>query len=99
MNLRIRFVSAPGFFVRAPRVAEDPMTVTFESSCVVPDDDSCIVRHARPLDEQARRQIREQQIARLRRDEAAVAARERRIAIESSGGKVVQMRTGMSVQR
>lgn len=92
MNLRIRFVSAPQF-------AEDEMSVTFEPSCVVPDDDSCVVRHARPLDEQARQQIREQQIARLRRDDAAIAARERRIAIESSGGRVVPIRTGRSAHR
>lgn len=56
--------------------------VRWESSCVVPDDPGEIVRHAAPMTAHARAQIREQQIARLRRDDAAILARERRIAIE-----------------
>ena len=56
--------------------------VRFEPSCVVPDEppESEVVRHAAPLDERARTQIREQQIARLRYDAVAVQAREARIA-------------------
>jgi hypothetical protein len=50
--------------------------VTFEPSCVVADDPGEIVRHAAPLDERARTAIREQQIARMVRDHAAVTARE-----------------------
>lgn len=64
-----------------------------ESSCIVPDDPGEVVRGARPIDDQARARIREQQIARLTYDPAAVAARERRIAIERApAGKVVQWR-------
>lgn len=55
--------------------------VAFEPSCVVAVDDSEVVRHAAPIDDLARQQLREQAIAALRRDPAAVAARERRIAI------------------
>lgn len=50
--------------------------VAFEPGCVVPVDESEIVRHAAPLDEVARAAIREQQIARMVRDHAAVQARE-----------------------
>ena len=55
--------------------------VAFEPSCIVPDDDSEVVRHAAPLDDRARQQLREQAIARLRYDAVAVAARERHVAI------------------
>ena len=55
----------------------------------VPHDESEIVRHAQPLDDQARAQIREQRIARMKRDPVAVAARERRIALER--GNVVDI--------
>jgi len=69
-----------------------PVTA-FEASCVVPADDSEVVRHAAPLTEQARHQLREQAIARMQRDDVAVAARERRMAIEQApAGKVVQWR-------
>lgn len=54
--------------------------VTFEPSCVVPEDDSEIVRHAAPLDAAARERIREQQIARLCADASAVAQREARVS-------------------
>lgn len=65
--------------------------VAYEPSCVVADDPGEIVRHASPLDGRARAQLREQQIARLRRDPAAVAARERRIAIERApAGRVLR---------
>lgn len=64
--------------------------VVFEPSCVVAVDDSEIVRHAAPLDDQARAQLLEQRIARLQPDPAAVHARERRIAIER--GRVSQIR-------
>lgn len=64
--------------------------VVFEPSCVVAVDDSEVVRHAAPLDDQARAQLLEQRIARLQRDPDAVAARERRIAIER--GRVSQIR-------
>lgn len=61
--------------------------------CIVPDDPGEVVRGARPLDDQARAQMREQQIARLRRDPDAIAARERRIAIERApAGRVVRWR-------
>lgn len=67
--------------------------VAFEASCVVDDDPGEIVRHAAPLDDRARIQLREQQIARLRRDPAAIVARERRIAIERApAGRVLQAR-------
>lgn len=59
--------------------------VAFEASCVVADDPGEVVRHAAPLDAQAAAQIREQAIARLCPDPAAVQARERRIAIEHNG--------------
>lgn len=65
-------------------------TVAYEPSCVVALDDSEVVRHAAPLDERARQQLREQAIARLTRDDAAVAARERRLAI--ARGKVSPIR-------
>jgi hypothetical protein len=50
--------------------------VSFDSSCVVPVDDSEVVRHAAPLDDRARAQLREQHIDRLVRDHAAMQARE-----------------------
>lgn len=53
-----------------------------ENTCIVQPDDSSIVRHAQPLDDTSRRQLREQSLARLTRDDAAIAQRERRIAIE-----------------
>ena len=68
--------------------------VTYEPSCVVEPDDSAVVRHARPLTTEDAAQLREQAIARMHRDPAAVYARERRIAIERApAGKVVQWRT------
>lgn len=74
---------------------DDLGCVTYERSCVVGDDPGEIVRHASPLDGQARAQLREQQIARLQRDPAAVAARERRIAIERApAGRVLQAMFG-----
>jgi hypothetical protein len=69
--------------------------VAYERSCVVEDDPGEIVRHAAPLDDRARTQLREQQIARLRHDPVAVAARERRIAIEHApAGRVLHARFG-----
>lgn len=69
--------------------------VAFEPSCVVADDPGEVVRHASPMDGRARAQLREQQIARLRRDPVAVAARERRIAIERAPtGRVLQAMFG-----
>ena len=50
--------------------------VSWERSCVVAVDDSEVVRHAAPLDDRARAQLREQHIARLVRDHAAIQARE-----------------------
>lgn len=64
--------------------------VVYEPSCVVAPDDSEVVRHAAPLDDRARAQLREQAIARMRRDPEAVAARERRIAI--ARGRVSELR-------
>lgn len=64
--------------------------VVFEPSCVVAVDDSEVVRHAAPLDARAAAQLREQAIARLQADPVAVAARERRIALER--GKVREIR-------
>lgn len=57
-------------------------TVAWEPSCVVAPDDSCVVRHARPLTPEDAAQLREQAIARLTYDPVAVHARERRIAVE-----------------
>lgn len=37
----------------------------WEPTCVVPDDDGEVVRGAAPIDEAARAQLREQQIARM----------------------------------
>jgi len=65
-------------------------TVAYEPSCIVPDDDSEVVRHAAPLDDRARAQLREQAIARLRYDAVAVAARERRVAV--ARGRVTEIR-------
>lgn len=64
--------------------------VAFEPSCIVAVDESEVVRHAQKLDDRARQQLREQAIARLTRDDAAIAARERRIAI--SRGRVAEIR-------
>lgn len=64
--------------------ADEPMVVRFESSCVVPDDPGSIVQHAHPITDDDRRRIREQQIGRLRRDDAAILAREGRRPRESS---------------
>lgn len=61
-----------------------------QASCVVTEDDSSVVRHAAPLDAQAAAQMREQAIARPQADPVAVAARERRIAIDR--GKVREIR-------
>lgn len=67
--------------------------VTYEPSCVVPPDDSEVVRHARPLTPEDAAQLREQAIARMRYDAEAVRSRERRIAIEHAPpGKVVRWR-------
>ena len=72
---------------------DDLGRVAYEPNCVVEDDPGEIVRHAAPLDDRARAQMREQQIARLRRDPAAVVARERRIAIERAPtGRVLRAR-------
>lgn len=54
----------------------------YEPACVVPDDPGSVTRHARPLTEADRASLREQAIGRLRRDDAAVLAREIRIAGE-----------------
>ena len=66
-------------------------TVAYEPSCVIAIDESEVVRHAAPLDERARLQLREQAIAKLQRDPVAIHARERRIAI-ATGGKVREIR-------
>jgi len=67
--------------------------VAYEPGCVIHDDPGEIVRHAAPLDDRARIQLREQQIARMRRDPAAIVARERRIAIERApAGRVLRAR-------
>lgn len=55
----------------------------WEASCVVGDDPGEVVRHARPM-------TREEWLATLKRDPEAIAARERRIAIEQ--GRVTPMR-------
>lgn len=62
---------------------DEPMVVRFEWSCVVPDDPGSIVQHAHPITDKDRDRIREQQIVRLRRDDAAVLARDGRRAWES----------------
>jgi len=67
--------------------------VAYEPGCVVADDPGEIVRHAAPIDDRARGQLREQQIARLRRDPDAIVARERRLAIERApAGRVLRAR-------
>lgn len=68
--------------------ALDP--VEFDPGCVVPDDPGEVVRHAAPLDATARQAIREQQIARMTYDAAAVRAREVRLAMAS--GRVMPFR-------
>lgn len=60
------------------RTPDTEMVVRFELSCVVPDDPGSIVQHAHPITDDDRRRIREQQIGRLRRDDAAILAREGR---------------------
>lgn len=82
-------------FIRLERagLADGLGCVAYEPNCVVADDPGEIVRHAAPLDDRARLQLREQQIARLRRDPAAIVARERRIAIEHApAGRVLHAR-------
>lgn len=64
--------------------------VQWEPSCVVADDPGEVVRHAAPLDAAARQAIREQQIARMTYDAAAVRAREVRLAMAS--GRVMPFR-------
>ena len=49
------------------------------ASCVVEDDTSCVVRHARPITEGDRAKIREQAIEKLVRDYDAMTSREARI--------------------
>jgi hypothetical protein len=49
-------------------VADEHDYVRFEPRCVVSEDPGEIVRHARPIDERARRQLLEQHIARLSRE-------------------------------
>lgn len=81
-------------------LAELTPITSVDPRCVVPTtlrvrgedvpDDSEVVRHAAPLDDRARAQLREQAIARMRRDPEAVAARERRIAI--ARGRVSELR-------
>lgn len=67
--------------------------VLYEPNCVVDDDPGEVVRHAAPLDDRARAQLREQQIARMRLDPAAIVARERRVAIERApAGRVLHAR-------
>lgn len=58
--------------------------VSYERSCVVEDDPGEIVRHAAPLDGEARAKLLEQRIARLQADPSAVAAREHRISTRRS---------------
>lgn len=48
----------PAWFSRPP-------VVQWEPSCVVPEDCGAVVRHAAPLDDAARQQLREQWIQRL----------------------------------
>jgi hypothetical protein len=64
--------------------------VAFEPSCVVPPDESEVVRHARPAMAADLAALREQAIARLTYDPHAVQQRERRIALER--GRVSQIR-------
>lgn len=70
------------------------LVATVDASCVVPDDDSCVVRGARPLTPADAEKLREQAISRLQRDPAAILARETRIQIEHSAGRVVRFRKG-----
>ena len=58
-------------------------TVVWEPSCEAPDDPGSVVRHAAPMSP-------EERLARLQRDPTAIAARERRIAIEQ--GRVTPIR-------
>lgn len=58
--------------------------VQFDPGCVVPDDPGEVVRHARPADEHDRGRIREQQIARLQPDAAAIQAREHRLRVRAA---------------
>ncbi|MEP7118652.1 MAG: hypothetical protein ABI880_13770 [Acidobacteriota bacterium] len=46
-------------------VRESAEIVKYQASCVVPDDPGAVVRHASPIDDRARQQLREQQLARL----------------------------------
>lgn len=59
--------------------------VRFEPGCMVEPDPGEVVRHAAPLDDRAAHQMREQAIARMRRDPEAIRARERRINTTRSG--------------
>lgn len=87
-----RLASGLGFVERGGLV-DGLGCVAYEQLCVVDDDPGEIVRHAAPLDDRARVQLREQQIARLRRDPDAIVARERRIAIERApAGRVLRAR-------
>lgn len=54
-------------------VADEHDYVRFEPRCVVSEDPGEIVRHARPIDERARRQLLEQHIARLSRERSGRA--------------------------
>ena len=60
-----------------------------EPSCIVEPDESSVVRHAKPLDARAVEKMREQARSRMRRDPAAIVARERLIAIHTGGGAAV----------
>lgn len=59
---------------------DDSIYVSFDRTCIVPDEDSEVVTHARPATERDRAAIREQRISKMRYDPVAVEKRERQIA-------------------
>ena len=80
-TLRFRLV-VPALWTKGDRRDEwlqELFVEEFDPGCIVPDDPGEVVRHARPADERDRGHIREQQIARMQADAAAVRARELRL--------------------
>ena len=61
-----------------------PVTRLDECVGIVGEDYGEVVRGARPLTTEDAAQMREQEIARLKADPVAVAARERRMAVEQA---------------
>ena len=87
LNTTLRFrLQVPALWTRSDGRNDwlHELFVDFDPGCIVPDDPGEVVRHARPADERDRWRIREQQIARMQPDAAAIQAREMRLRTSAS---------------